>query len=74
MAGLIDVDAEKHDTNLLTQACRGLHIGAAGTVKVKTTSGTIHTFYNAYRIIPVPDGIIQVYDTGTDATLITGIV
>ncbi len=74
MAGLIDIDAEKHDTNLLTQACRGLWVGASGTVKVKTTSGTEQTFYGAIRIIPVPDGIIQVYDTGTDATLITGIV
>ncbi len=74
MAGLVDVDSEKSDSIELTQYIRGLHVGTAGTVKVKTVSGTIATFTNASGVIPIPDRITQVYSTGTSATNIVGIV
>ncbi len=69
---IIDIDAEKSDTDKLSMVCYILHVGTAGNVKVTTESGQTQTLYNAYRMVYVPNGVNQVFSTDTTATQITG--
>ncbi len=72
MAGVIDIDTNKSNTDKLPMVCTYLHVGVAGNVKIRTESGDIETIINAYRVTPVVNGVNQVFDTGTTATGITG--
>ena len=69
----IDIDAEKHDTNALSQVIRAFRVGTtAGDVKVVTYNGTTHTCRDVQRGEQVNCAITQVFATGTEAGGIDG--
>ncbi len=74
MADMIDIDSEKHDTNPLSSPCISILVGTAGNVAVVTEEGEAITLYSVsgQRVFNRP--IMQVKNTGTTATGITGIV
>jgi hypothetical protein len=53
----------------LTEACRWLWIGGAGTVKVDTIGGSTVTYtVTAESVGVLPVRAVKIYDTGTTAT------
>lgn len=69
---IVNILAEKHDTNELTAVPRALYIGADGNIKVKTLDGatvTIPVF--AGSILPLR--IKQLFSTDTTSTSVWGL-
>ncbi|MCP4260650.1 MAG: hypothetical protein GY774_24460 [Planctomycetes bacterium] len=76
-AGFVDIDTHKSDTDRLPYPVGAIYVGDLGTqgvIKVRTTHGDPVTLHTTANLIPCPDQIIQVYDTGTTATKIMGII
>ena len=58
----------------LPQVARALYIGDGGDVKIKTAGGTDVTFAGVPSGSILPVRAVRVYDTGTDANDIVGLV
>jgi hypothetical protein len=69
--GGFDASAQKSDTVLLTLPAQGLYCGGAGIVKVKTADGSVLSFTVVAGAI-LPWEIVQIFSTGTTATLLIG--
>lgn len=61
------------DTTDLTTPFRGLMVGTAGDVKIKTLNDTVIVLKNVVAGIVHPIGAKRVYTTGTTAVNIFGI-
>lgn len=75
--GFVDIDAGKHDTNLLTDPVRSIYVGSiagGAAVKVKHSNGSTATYSGciAGTVLPESLSIVQVFNTGTTATLLIG--
>lgn len=70
--GAFDASAEASDTAQLTLAAEGLYVGGTGDVKVTTANGSVVTFSSVPAGVVLPFNIVQIFSTGTTATLLIG--
>jgi len=57
-----------NDTNPLPVSGRGIYVGGAGNIALKTTGGNTVTFLNVVAGTILPVCVSQVFSTGTTAT------